>query len=288
MLKEVRQGSLGLRTVRFARSHCFLSIGQVYALAALSDQADTATFHIVRYHQAWMEDDRLFIQTELCQGNLAKEVAQNRLTLPRRYKLLRELCLALAFLHRHHMVHLDIKPENIFIKNDQFKLGDFGLVSKSSSHDDVIEEGDSRYMSLELLTGEHTELTKSDIFSLGATLYEICRGHPLPLNGPEWQEMRHGHLQYIPQDGVTVDSEIVNFIHQMMRAQANERPSAADLLQHPKLLSDDQKALRVERHKVEQANLALQRLSPLPPPPTRPFGRSLQRSNTWSGASCHF
>lgn len=235
-----------------------------------------------------MEDDRLFIQTELCQGNLAKEVAQNRLVLPRRYKLLREMCLALAFLHRHEMVHLDIKPENIFIKNDQFKLGDFGLVSKSSSNDDV-EEGDSRYMSLELLSGDHSDLTKSDIFSLGATLYEICRGHPLPLNGPEWQEMRHGQLQHIFEDGILVDGDLVKFIHQMMHADPRHRPSASTLLQHPKLLSDDQKALLAERHKVQQANLALQRLSPKPPPTRpRPFGRPLQRSNTWGGNSCYF
>ena len=263
--------------------HFFIIVIQVYALAALSDQADTATFHIVRYHQAWMEDNRLFIQTELCQGNLAKEMLQNRLNLPRRYKLLREMCLALAFLHRHHMVHLDIKPENIFIKNDQFKLGDFGLVSKSSSHEDV-EEGDSRYMSLELLSGDHSDLTKSDIFSLGATLYEICRGQPLPMNGPEWQEMRHGQLQHIHEDGITVDADLVQFVHQMMDANPHARPSADTLLNHPKLLSDDQKALLAERHKVEQANLALQRLSPRPPPSRpRPFGKGLQRSATWSG-----
>ena len=243
----------------------------------------------MRYHQAWMEDDRLFIQTELCQGNLAKEIAQNRLNLPRRYKLLREMCLALGFLHRHQMVHLDIKPENIFIKNDQFKLGDFGLASKSSSHEDV-EEGDSRYMSLELLSGDHSDLTKSDIFSLGATLYEICRGQPLPLNGPEWQDMRHGRLQQIHQDGITVDADMVSFVHHMMSANPQQRPSASSLLQHPQLLSDDQKALRAERFKVEQANLALQRLSPKPPPtrPTRPSARPLQRSNTWSGNSCYF
>ena len=61
------------------------------------------------------------------------------------------------------MVHLDLKPENIFVKNDQFKLGDFGLVSKRTSHDDV-EEGDSRYMSRELLSGDHADLTKvSDV-----------------------------------------------------------------------------------------------------------------------------
>lgn len=83
----------------------------MYALAALSDQADPATFHIVRYHQAWMEDDRLYIQTELCSGTLADDVAQGIMTEPRRFKLLREMLLALDFLHRQHMVHLDIKPE---------------------------------------------------------------------------------------------------------------------------------------------------------------------------------
>lgn len=77
----------------------------------------------------------------------------------RKWKLLREMLLALDFIHRHGMVHLDLKPENIFIKNDQFKLGDFGLVSKTTSHNDV-EEGDSRYMSKELLSGDHDDLTK--------------------------------------------------------------------------------------------------------------------------------
>jgi hypothetical protein len=83
---------------------------QVYALAALSDQADTATFHIVRYHQAWMEDDRLYIQTELCSGTLAEEIAVGPMAEPRRFKVLREILLALDFIHRQHMVHLDIKP----------------------------------------------------------------------------------------------------------------------------------------------------------------------------------
>ena len=159
---------------------------QVYALAALSDhQADTATFHIVRYHQAWMDDDRLYIQTELCTGTLVDEIQRDGcLTEPRCYKLLREILLALDFIHRNHMVHLDIKPDNVFTKNGLFKLGDFGLVTKASARRDV-EEGDSRYMSMELLSGDSTDLTKSDIFSLGATMYEICLGRPLPMNGPE-------------------------------------------------------------------------------------------------------
>jgi hypothetical protein len=91
---------------------------EVYALAALSDRSDTATFHIVRYHQAWMEEERLYIQTELCTTTLQAEMqmaAPRQLPLATRYKCLREILLALNFIHNNQMVHLDIKPENIFV-----------------------------------------------------------------------------------------------------------------------------------------------------------------------------
>lgn len=106
-----------------------------------------------------MEENRLYIQTELCSCTVWAEMERGPLDNQRRYKLLREILLALEFIHRNSMVHLDIKPENIFVKNDQYKLGDFGLVAKSTTHDDV-EEGDSRYMSMELLSGDHDDLTK--------------------------------------------------------------------------------------------------------------------------------
>lgn len=141
---------------------------EVYALAALSDLTDTAAFHIVGYHQAWMEENRLYIQTELCTSTLLEEM-KNGGTIShdtsRQFKVLREMLLALDLIHRNGMVHLDIKPENIFVKNDQFKLGDFGLVAKSSVHGDV-EEGDSRYMCNDLLQGNHDDLTKVNICSL--------------------------------------------------------------------------------------------------------------------------
>ena len=251
---------------------------EVYALAALSDQADTANFHIVRYHQAWMEDDRLYIQTELCSGTLGDEMARvGPLTPQRRYKLLREMLLALDFIHRNNMVHLDIKPENIFLKNDQYKLGDFGLVTKVSSEQEI-EEGDSRYMSMELLSGDRSDLTKSDIFSLGATMYEVCLGRPLPMNGPEWQDIRAGRLSPLPMDD---DHDMASIVQRMMDPVASHRPTPSELLQHPQLLSDEQKALHAEKTKVRQANLQLA-AQLVPPPPTR---RPLQRANTWSGTS---
>ena len=52
---------------------------EVYALAALSDQTSAGAMHIVRYHQAWMEGNRLYIQTELCQSTLMDEVSEGAL-----------------------------------------------------------------------------------------------------------------------------------------------------------------------------------------------------------------
>lgn len=146
-----------------------------------------------------------------------------------------------------------------------------------------MEEGDSRYMSMELLSGDHDDLTKSDIFSLGITFYELCLGgKELPTNGPEWQALRSGNIPVMPKTPL----EMQNFINIMMNPSYVSRPAAGDLLKRPQLLSDEQMELLIERNKVIQANLALaeqtNRLRRLAPPPM-PRTNLLVRANTWSG-----
>ncbi|KAL9190498.1 hypothetical protein ACHAXT_000204 [Thalassiosira profunda] len=250
---------------------------EVYALAALSDQAGAEGMHIVRYYQAWMEGNRLYIQTELCETTLQEEMRTGVLKDERRrYKLLREMALALDLVHKSGLIHLDLKPDNIFVKGDRYKLGDFGLVSKIENHDDV-EEGDSRYMSMELLSGDLDDLTKSDIFSLGATMYEICLGReaPLPENGPEWQDMRRGNLLRMPH--TPFDLQMI--VREMMAPERQDRPSAEELLKKRQLLSDEQRQLITERNKAKAANKALdvqmQRFKQLSPQERRmKFNRS--------------
>jgi len=249
---------------------------EVYALAALSDLTDTAAFHIVGYHQAWMEENRLYIQTELCTSTLLEEIKTGGAIshdASRQFKVLREMLLALDLIHRNGMVHLDIKPENIFVKNDQFKLGDFGLVVQSSVHGDV-EEGDSRYMCNDLLQGKHDDLTKCDIFSLGATMYEIALQRTLPTHGEEWHEIRAGKLSPLPH----TSNELCNIIKVMIHPKREQRPSAAMLLKRRQLLSEDQKQLILARNKVREANMALAvkdaRLKALSFPPRTPLTRA--------------
>ena len=219
---------------------------EVFALAALCQQDDFRTFHIVRYQQAWLEDDgTLYIQTELCSATLRDEMSGGKkvssaerettssttgqtISVSRQLKLLREILLALELVHQQGMVHLDIKPENIFVKNDKYKLGDFGMAnsfSKNGMKSSDIEEGDSRYMSKDLLDFCPKDLTKCDIFSLGVTMYEVCSGGTLPTCGEEWQGLRNGKVVIGLED-----TSLGDIIKEMMHQDTNKRPSATELL----------------------------------------------------------
>jgi len=245
---------------------------EVKALAVLSDVSDVAAFHVVRYHQAWIEENRLYIVTDLCNSNLQNEVKNGHFksNTDMQYKLLREMLLALKLIHQHGKVHLDIKPENIFVKDHLFKLGDFGLVIDEATIGEV-EEGDCRYMCLDLFSGNHRDLTKCDIFSLGITMYEIVTGRELPADGQEWQDLRAGKLASMPDAPI----ELQKFIYQLMHKDGTQRPTAAELLTKRQLLSEEQKKLIMEQNKARQAEEAWKMMNKLAPPQ-----RLLQRSNT--------
>ena len=85
--------------------------------------------NLVRFYHSWEEAARLYQQFELCSSSL-QDLAQNgRLSQSVTWAYMVDLLLALQHLHDHDLVHMDIKPENIFIGMDGIcKLGDFGLM----------------------------------------------------------------------------------------------------------------------------------------------------------------
>lgn len=57
----------------------------------------------------------------------------------------------LKSLHRCGIIHLDIKPDNLLLKQDVLKIADFGLSRAAKVKSGQVEEGDSRYLALEVL-----------------------------------------------------------------------------------------------------------------------------------------
>jgi hypothetical protein len=117
---------------------------EVQALAALSAQEDSdKTCCIVRYYSAWIEDEYLCIQMELCESSASDATLFDHHSA---YQLLRDLLNALDVLHTNDFVHLDIKPANILVKKNRYKLADFGLALHTTNRrfNGNVEEGDSR------------------------------------------------------------------------------------------------------------------------------------------------
>jgi hypothetical protein len=101
---------------------------------------------------------------------------------------------ALEYAHRKGVVHRDIKPENILLHEGEAMLADFGiaLAVKEAGGNRLTETGLSlgtpQYMSPEQATGDRQLDARSDIYSLGAVLYEMLAGEP-PVTGATAQAM---------------------------------------------------------------------------------------------------
>ena len=139
----------------------------VSALHVSNDEECPA--QILRYFNAWSEEDDdnnesfLYIQTELCDCTLEDaaltDISYRRTQFPDERsvaRLLRHILIGLKYLHTRGLVHLDIKPSNIFIRRDIYKIGDLGHITArstggSSASPRSVSEGDSRYMPKELM-----------------------------------------------------------------------------------------------------------------------------------------
>jgi serine/threonine-protein kinase len=127
------------------------------------------------------EADTFFIVMEYLKGRSLREEIDSSGAIPleRSAAIMFQVCDALAYAHDKGIVHRDIKPDNIMaLQSGQAKLMDFGLaaiVYESGVTQTGTMMGTFAYMSPEQARGEKLD-ARSDIFSLGATFYEMLTG----------------------------------------------------------------------------------------------------------------
>uniref|UniRef100_A0A1A9WLH8 Membrane-associated tyrosine- and threonine-specific cdc2-inhibitory kinase n=1 Tax=Glossina brevipalpis TaxID=37001 RepID=A0A1A9WLH8_9MUSC len=189
----------------------------------------------VRFYRAWEQEDRLYMQMELCRESLERCLGRKRhISEDKIWSILLDLLLALKSLHDRNLIHLDIKLDNVLIgDDDSCKLADFGLVidvDRANRHQAT--EGDSRYVAPEIMMGKFSKA--ADIFSLGIAILELACFLELPANGPLWQQLRSGLL---PEDFIkTISKDLQDIIKQMMTPNPLQRPTVDQLLSHKKFV----------------------------------------------------
>ena len=129
-----------------------------------------------------------FVRGESLRAKLDRE---GRLDVDEAVRIAREVAGALHYAHGRGIIHRDVKPENILLGDGRARLADFGIAFVHDSPETRLtltgaSIGTPYYMSPEQAGGERTVDARSDVFSLGAVVYEMVTGEP-PFSGSSQQ-----------------------------------------------------------------------------------------------------
>ena len=196
--------------------------------------------NIVTVYDYGEEDGAPFIVSEYMPGGELRaelDAAAGPLPLERALSVGTNICHALAFAHRHEIIHRDLKPENVWLTEDRStKLGDFGIalaIDRTRLTMDGTISGTATYMAPEQASGGDVD-ARSDLYSLGAMLYELVTGQP-PFAGNDANAIMYQHVNVPPESptkhNASVPPVLERLIMRLLAKPKAERPaSAAEVL----------------------------------------------------------
>ena len=217
--------------------------------------------NILTIHEIGDADGHRFIATEFIEGQTLRDRLRSEIDLHTAINVAVQIASALVAAHRVNIIHRDIKPENIMVRDEDglVKVLDFGLAKMSvedsapltaseSQNADIsttnpgVLMGTVAYMSPEQARGEAVD-AGTDIWSLGAVLYEMVSGH-LPFTGNSTTEIISAILSTSPPDreelaAYNVPSALIDVIAKALSKRKEQRYSSSlELLEDLRLLQE--------------------------------------------------
>lgn len=211
-------------------------------------------------------DDHQYIATELIEGETLRDrLSGVRLPVSEVLAIGIQLTAALSAAHRAGIIHRDIKPENIMLRPDGYvKILDFGLAKLAEQHDDLPQRdgdipgnisshllmGTPRYMPPEQIRGLRVD-ARSDIFSLGAVLYEMLAGKPA-FDSKDNAELANSILHLAPPAIDTYADDLPSGLSDMIKKMLSKEPAerhqnVADVINDLKAIENNLKSIGARR-----------------------------------------
>jgi len=210
--------------------------------------------NIVTIYDAGEEHDLAYIAMEFLKGKdlTPYNKPDKLLPLDRTLSIIARVADALAYAHKNNVVHRDVKPANIMYEpeSDSVKVTDFGIarITDSSKTKTGMVLGTPSYMSPEQLSGKKIE-GRSDLFSLGVTLYQLASGK-LPFAGESMAQLMF---------------KIANEEHADIRTQNPQLPESLSAVVNKALAKDPDQRYQDGEQMAKALRLCLESLSSAAP-----------------------
>jgi serine/threonine protein kinase len=189
--------------------------------------------NLVRLYDFGQANGRYYLVMEYIEGKTigALIAAQGPISPPTAARLSWQIALGLEHAHRKGLIHRDVNPYNILVTHEGIaKLADLGLARNMAENEHVTREGATvgtfDYVAPEQARHSQSADIRSDIYSLGCTLYHMVTGQ-VPFPSPSLAEKLYAHqmLEPVPLDRLIPDTPtgFVEVVRRMMRKQPDER-----------------------------------------------------------------
>ncbi|CAD8076742.1 unnamed protein product [Paramecium sonneborni] len=216
-----------------------------YELQLLSEINALREFNhenILKLHQVYENTEKLYLVTEYIDGYelISKQTSKIPYSSNELQSFVYQMLLAIHQIHSYNMMHRDIKPQNIILKNGQLNnpiLIDFGLAVSTQIKDIPFPScGSLGYSAPEILRFEETKKQyngQCDIFSFGITLFTILFGYN-PFKGyDQKQTIKRNADAYFEIPSSPYPTELCNLILLMTKKYPKDRITALQALTHP-------------------------------------------------------
>ena len=210
------------------------ALNEVRLLSSINHQ------NIIGYKESFYDEptETLNMVLEYAEGGDLRSKIQSRLKSKRYFKeteiwaIFIQLITGLRYLHGHNIVHRDLKTANIFLtKNNICKLGDLNVSKIAKSGMLYTQTGTPYYASPEVWEEKPYDI-KSDIWSIGCILYEMCCLTP-PFKGKNlnlvYQNIIKGRYSPIP---AFYSKDLVNMVHSLLQVNPKDRPTCTEMFKH--------------------------------------------------------